>query len=1161
MNTMHLNEWLARPESLTSVRQLLRKAKGRAEWSDVAPEAKPLLIAALWHDEPRPMLIITPTHDRAVQWQARLRLAGVPDQSLRMMPSSLSMLFDDAPPEMGVLSDRLGSLMALASGEPIIVIATGAAALELTLAPEHLKSLLTVIRVGVDWDLEVLLKRLIRIGYENQEPVRLPGQYSHRGGIIDLFPLALPFPVRIELFGDTVESIREFDPTSQRSIREISDVIVAPARETIFVPEAGRKLAVEVRKRLIEYKDQLPYEARETLEERIQEDALALEHGSYFDRVDLYRPNLNPASQGGLSYLSEDGLVVLDEPLELDGQLERAFEDAQHVIDAHLRRGEILPTEPQAFLLPIAKLGSKSSVLSLNAMGADVPWFKPDGQVELKASSLSPYHGQALALVQAMKNWLDKGLLVIVATDQPHRASQMLTELEIPNTEAITEGELAPGIAQLVHGNLAGGFVMPEAQFAFVTDTELFGVARLRMPAKRVHEGVPIASLLDLKPGDFVVHIYHGVGVFRGLVKMERDKTEREFLQIDYAPPDRMFVPVEQIDRIQKYLAPGEENASVMRLGGGEWTRSVKAAKEGAKKLAGELTRLYAARRKAERPPYSPDTPWQQEMESAFPYVETPSQAVAIADVKEDLQEENPMDRLVCGDVGFGKTEVAVRAAFKAVQDNRQVAIMCPTTILAAQHFDTFRERLAPYPVNVALLSRFRTPKQQKQTIGELSTGAVDIVIGTHRLLSEDIKFKDLGLLIIDEEQRFGVTHKERLKQKRTQVDVMTLTATPIPRTLYMALVDIRDMSVINDPPPGRLAIRTYVKPWDDELVRDAIMRELSRGGQVYLVHNRVESIYHICDKLSRMLPYARFVVGHGQMDSSELERVMIDFHDQKYDVLVCTTIIENGLDIPNVNTIIVDRAHRMGLSQLYQLRGRVGRSDRQAYAYLLYRVGKQLNDVAYQRLAALKEFSELGSGFSLAMRDMQIRGAGELLGAKQHGAMAGVGFELYMQLVNEAIHEIQGTPQDEILFPTLPSIDLPVSALIPKKYVEDEGQRLYYYKRLGSISDDVGFNDLLAELKDRYGEPPPPVKIAFRIVRLRLLARDAKLQKIEGRAGHIFLWLRKDIKFNPKTMYQLQTVFRQHRIKPDGIEILKIGEDVLGEVEAVVRALAEAFK
>jgi transcription-repair coupling factor (superfamily II helicase) len=1085
-----------------------------------------MLLAGHYLEAPRKMLVVAANYDRALQWQAKLEICGIPHGDILILPSGNSSLFEDAAPEHIALSDRLGALRLLASDQPCIVIATPQAALERTLPLEVLQDALLEIRKGDILDGDDLIRRLVRLGYEPAEPVRHPGQYSRRGGILDLYPTGRDLPVRLEFFGDEVESLRVFDPNTQKSVGHIEAFSLAPSRETLYVAghEDLRDLVLESVQREATLLDD---EAAARLEEMIRGDAEALAAQVYFDRLDLYRPLLHPDSGCAVDLLGEEGLLVLDEPLELESIAVRSEEELGQALKARHNRGEILFSTANDFVVPPEHFAAARRILSMSAMNALPDWLSLPQRVDLRAISLDPYRGRSEALALTLRNWAREGVVSVFATDQPHRAKSVLEGAEIfPFDSLPTEGE-ASG-AYLAHGNLGGGFMLQEEKLALVTDAELFGVARLKLPNRRFMEGAPVATVLDLKPGDYVVHIHFGIGIFRGLVKRPEQGVEKEFLLIEYQAPDKLFVPADQLDRIQKYLNPGDERPKLNRLTGGEWQRTLGKAKEEAKEFARELVRLYAARKRVQRKPYSPDSPFQAEMEATFPWVETPGQALAIEETKKDMELPWPMDRLICGDVGFGKTEVAIRAAFKAVQDRRQVAVLCPTTILSEQHFRNFSERLGGFGVRLALLNRYVTGHEKRDVENRLKTGELDVVIGTHALLGSSIEFHDLGLVVIDEEQKFGVKQKELLKKLRTEVDVLTLSATPIPRTLSMSLMDIRQMSLINDPPPGRLPVRSYVRPYSQEVIREAILRELARGGQVFYVYNRVESIGHVAERLRQLVPTARIGVGHGQMSERELEPIMIGFIKGEIDILLSTTIIENGIDISNANTLIVENADRLGLSQLYQLRGRVGRSDRQAYAYFLYSHGKDLTEGGMQRLQALQEFSSLGAGYSLAFRDLQIRGAGELLGAKQHGAMANVGYDLYTQLINEAVatlkNSVDGAPLDEVKDPLaslepLPQFDLPVVALLPDTYIQDQAQRLFYYQKMMGCRDEATLGTIQSEVEDRYGHAPTEVHNAFAIMAQRIQARDLGIDKLEARQGRLSIRFRPDADIPPRVI------------------------------------------
>lgn len=1124
---MRIGQWVTQLNSIEHLSEALTTPATTSVWRSVAPDARPVLVAAQYLASPRKVLLICSSYERALAWQAKLILCGVPEGEIRQLPSALGALFEDATPESVALSDRIGALRFLIEDGPGFVITTPPAALERTLPLDLLATAFQTIKVGDTVDLEFIRDGLLRLGYEPAEPVRMPGQFSRRGGIIDIYAMGIEQPVRIELFDDIVESMRIFDPNSQRSVGKIDELTLAPSREVLYPSEADLPAFVDMLTRTLDAEAaQLGDEAGGRLRELVQGDAQALAERVYFDRLELYRPLLHPDSECAVDLIPDGGLLMLDDPFELEPIAGRAEEDLSQALQARARRGEILGSSANDFMLPPERMATSRTWLALTGM-SDLPeWLKPTTSHEIAALSTEPFRGQAAQLVQNLKVWLDEGYRVLVGTDQPTRAKAMLEQVEFFPADATTETIDQTGLHVLA-GNLAGGFVMPAIKTVLLTDQELFGVGRLKLPQRKFNEGVPITTVLDLKEGDYVVHINFGIGIFQGLTRRVVAGVEKEYLYIQYAAPDKLFVPADQLDRIQKYLNPGDSNPKLNRLTGGEWQRTVKKAREEAREFARDLTKLYAQRKTVERGPFGPDSPWQGEMEATFPYVETPSQLTAINEVKRDLNNDFPMDRLVCGDVGFGKTEVAIRAAFKVAQAGKQVAVLCPTTILSEQHFRNFQERLAPFPIKLELLNRFRTGPERREALDSIADGSSQLVIGTHALLSDDLKFKDLGMVIIDEEQKFGVKQKELLKKLRVSVDVLTLSATPIPRTLSMALMDLRQMSLISDPPPGRLPIRTFVRPFSSEVVKEAILRELARGGQVYYVYNRVQGIHHVHQQLQKLVPNARIVVGHGQMSEQELEPVMIGFIKGEADILLSTTIVESGLDIPNANTLIVENADKMGLAQLYQLRGRVGRSDRQAYAYLLHQGGKELSEGAVSRLQALQEFSSLGSGYNLAFRDLQIRGAGDLLGAKQHGTMAAVGYDLFTQLIGEEIKFLKMHADGEGATASyrdpleglepLPSLDLPTKALIPESYIEDQAQRLYFYKVMMSSRSKEELAKIEGEIQDRYGKAPDEVKRALWIMRLRLRAQSLRIEKVDGSGGRLAVSFLDSADINPR--------------------------------------------
>ncbi|MBL8048349.1 MAG: transcription-repair coupling factor [Chthonomonas sp.] len=1175
---MRISQWARWIELHPALQTLSEHSTGGLTFPSIASEARPFVASGIVRRAPGKCIIVAPTYDRVLQWQAKLALCGINEALIRILPSGQSTLFEDSLPESVALSDRIGALRFLTEPGPGVIITTPPAALERTLPREILEESFFSLRKGDTIDENGLVRRLQMLGYEKSEPVRMPGQYSRRGGIIDIYVAGAQNPVRIELFGDEVDSLRSFDPISQRSIAPVSVVALAPSRETLYaigedgadeddLARARQEFVEMISNAAAQEAALLPDEAGAKLEAQIEDDVKALGAGVFFDRLDLYRPYLHADSNCLLDLLPEDGWLILDEPLELAAFAARAEEELGTVLQSRMQRGEILQCTLSDFMLPPEHLDSHERVIHFIGMGGLPDWMSPGHEVDLEFISMEPYRARLDTLPQRLKDWHEQGFMVIIATDQPTRARSVLHSLEIFPVEDLADGTTPEPNVYLVQGNLAGGFLNPSEKIAVLTDRELFGVGRLKLPQRRFNEGAAIATVLDLKPGDYVVHINYGIGIFRGLESRTVAGITKEVLYIQYGGPDKLYVPADQLDRIQKYLNPGDTEPKLNRLHSGEWQRAVGKAREEAREFARDLIRLYAQRKRVERPSYGPDSPWQAEMETTFPWVETAGQMKAIQETKLDLTQPYPMDRLICGDVGFGKTEVAIRAAFKVAQAGRQVAVLCPTTILSEQHFRNFAERLGPFPTRLDYLNRFRSTAERREILKKVEAGEIDIIIGTHALLSQELKFKDLGMVVIDEEQKFGVKQKESLKKLRVSVDVLSMSATPIPRTLSMALMDIRQMSLINDPPPGRLPIRTIVRPFQKELVRDALMRELARGGQVFYVSNRVTGLYHIAEKVRQMVPQARIAVGHGQMSEQELEPVMLAFMKGEIDILISTTIVEAGLDIPNANTLIVENADRFGLSQLYQLRGRVGRSDRQAYAYLLYSSERELTENAHARLQSLQEFSTLGSGYSLAFRDLQIRGAGDLLGAKQSGTMATVGYELFMQIIAEEVTFLKshadGERRDyndplEGLAP-LPTLDLPVSAMIPPGYIPDQAQRLYYYKQLMSSRNVAELDEVATEIADRYGSSPIEVQRAVEIMRLRMRCRELAIEKIEGDQGRLAIYFRPDAEISSRVFSIMQKrnrefyVAREKGIWPFGKDPLVAARTMLDTYAAAI--------
>jgi len=1078
---------------------------------------KALVAAALARDMQHSTLVISPTGDSAERFYDHLiALTGdggpVDDERVVLIPSLEGLLYEDIAPDPTLVGRRLRALRALLTGEPRLFVASPGAVFQRSIPPHEFDPAFLTLQVNETIDREAILTRLVALGYEREDMADAPGEVSARGGILDIFPAGDEDPVRIELFGDEIESIRRFDATTQRSFEPIESVTILPAREILLTEDAIAEAIPKIEDALKVGCNLLRSAGKDSeairLEDHIREVVVALRQQSYLGAVEYFLPFFYPKATA-LDYLSEKTLIVMDEPERIPERYADTLRDLLELQAARVNQGLLLPLfESLHVPLDEAKpLLDEFRTIEMSLFGSSTG-ARQCMRIEASSQPMEGFAGDIPRLAMALTRWQEQRQQVLVATRQGDRLVELLDEAGI-GAMVREQPDVEPKAGQIVisHRPLNEGFKLPDAGIVALTDRDIFGWRRVRRPSKkRPAEGVPIGSLTDLAAGDYVVHINHGIGIYRGLVRRGPDDTGREYLLVEYADNDRLYVPIEQFDRVQKYLGGEENRPQVHRLGGSEWERTKRRAQKSAAKMAGELTRLYAARQNQDGHAFGPDTPWQREMEDGFSYEETPDQITAISAVKQDMETARPMDRLICGDVGYGKTEVAIRAAFKSVMDGKQVAVLVPTTVLAQQHYTTFKERLSPYPVRVEMLSRFRSRKERDEVVQDLEAGAVDIVVGTHRLLSKDVAFKDIGLVIVDEEQRFGVRHKETLKQLRATVDVVTMTATPIPRTLHMALSGIRDMSVINDPPEGRTAVITRTLPREDDIVREAILRELERGGQVYLVHNRVESISHVAHHVQQLLPNARIVVAHGQMNERQLERAMIQFYSGEAHILVCTTIIENGLDIPNANTLIVTDADKLGLAQLYQLRGRVGRSTRQAYAYLMWTPFKRLTETAEKRIAAIREFSELGSGFQIALRDLEIRGAGNILGPEQHGFVASVGFELYMQMLADAVKQAQGevsTARPQV------SVDLPVPAYLPEEYAPDRNQRIDLYRRLASAPDRDRLNRISEEVADRFGRPlPDPVDSLVRLSEIKILCAKAGVRRIsmEGNLSVLFL-------------------------------------------------------
>lgn len=962
-------------------------------------------------------------------------------------------------------------------------------------------------QLGDKIDVERFVKQMVCMGYERVGMVDVPGQFAIRGGIIDIYSHTDETPVRIELWDDEIDSIRFFDVQSQRSIEKTNKYSIFPATECLITEDEIEEGLQAVKK-----------EAQKQIElfgnDKNYKKAEQMEHCNHIRRLlgDLernkdYSKYINTFISECVSFLSyfpkEDTLFVLDEPNRIDERMNLIQYEYEESSKNRIATGYMLPSQAN-LLIPVSKIYNKlnsSRLLIVSMLDYKPKQLKVTKYVRIEARGINSYNNSFEYLAEDLKKYKKQGYQTVLVCNSRTRAKRIVKDLtELDVTASFMESldyDIEMGNIVVTCGNIHKGFEYPLLRFVVIAENDIFTSKNRKKQRKKQYDGKSISQFNELNIGDYVIHEDHGVGIYRGIEKICTDGTQKDYIKIDYADNTNLYVLATQLDRLQKYMAADtEKKPKVNRIGAPDWHRTKSKVSRAVEEIAKDLVELYAQRQQKKGYCFNQDTVWQSEFEEMFPYEETPDQLSAIEDTKRDMESERIMDRLICGDVGYGKTEVAIRAAFKAVQEGKQVAYLVPTTILAQQHYNTFEERMKSFPVTVAQLSSFRTSKQIKRTLIDLKKGFVDIVIGTHRLLSKDVVFKDLGLLVIDEEQRFGVTHKEKIKHLKNNIDVLTLSATPIPRTLHMSLVGIRDMSVLEEPPVDRLPIQTFVTEHNDEMIREAINRELARNGQVYYVYNRVQNIDEVAARVSALVPDAVVEFAHGQMDKRQLERIMSDFIARKIDVLISTTIIETGMDISNVNTMIIEDAEKFGLSQLYQLRGRVGRSNRTAYAFLLYRRDKMLSEVAEKRLHAIREFSDLGSGFKIAMKDLEIRGAGNVLGKSQHGHMAAVGYDLYCKLLNEAVNNLKGI-KNEYEFET--KVDVMVDAYLPPTYIKSEYQKLDVYKRIAAIETLDELSDMEDELQDRYGSLESCAKNLLQIALIKAKAHKVGIVEIKG--------------------------------------------------------------
>ena len=986
------------------------------------------------------------------------------------------------------------------------------------------------IMVGQTLDMEEIKHLLTGMGYERMGQVDGMGQFSVRGGILDVFPLTEEVPVRIELWGDEVDSIRSFDAESQRSIQQMDEVTIYPAAELILtkkdIEEGILCLEADEKKQEKAFRDQKKPEEAQRIRRAVGELVESLKEGFDVQTLDAYIRYFCRDTVSFLDYMKEVGAkvtlvssgvagktaekkqtsglaLILDEPQRMKEKAETVETEFRESMSHRLEQGYILPGQADLLFSSKTVLADCHTPHSIFMTGLDqrLPGMTPKAKYSLTGKNLNSYQNSFEILIKDLTKWKKDGYRVVLLSASRTRASRLAGDLREYDLRAFCPEDagrpVAPGEIMVTYGKLHKGFEYPLIKFVVITEGDMFGVEKRKKKRKKYnYEGKKISSFSELSVGDYVVHESHGLGIYKGIEKIEQDHVIKDYIKVEYGDGGNLYLPATRLEGIQKYAGADAKVPKLNKLGGTEWTKTKTKVRTAVREIAKELVELYAARQDAEGFQYGPDTVWQKEFEEMFPYDETDDQLTAIDDTKRDMESKKIMDRLICGDVGYGKTEIALRAAFKAVQEEKQVVYLVPTTILAQQIYNTFVQRMKDFPVRVDMMSRFRTPGEMKKTVEGLKKGYVDIIVGTHRVLSKDVQFKNLGLLIVDEEQRFGVTHKEKIKQMKQNVDVLTLTATPIPRTLHMSLIGIRDMSVLEEPPVDRVPIQTYVMEYNDEMIREAIHRELGRGGQVYYVYNRVNNIDEVANHVASLVPDANVAFAHGQMNEHQLEKIMLDFINGDIDVLVSTTIIETGLDIPNANTMIIQDADRLGLSQLYQIRGRIGRSNRTSYAFLMYKRDKMLKEDAEKRLQAIREFTELGSGIKIAMRDLEIRGAGNILGAEQHGHMEAVGYDLYCKMLNEAVIALKGGQEEEETFETV--VDCDIDAFIPDGYIKNEYLKLDVYKRISAIETDDEYMDMQDELIDRFGDIPKSVDNLLRVAELKALAHRAYVTEVD---------------------------------------------------------------
>lgn len=1091
--------------------------------------ARQVMIAALADEMKQPVVVLTHNMFAAQKITEDLVECLSPEQVI-LFPAQELMVAEMVAQSPEMLARRIDALTRLAAGFRGVLVVPYAGLRRLLPPLSVFAEAEIEVKAGDTVQLDNLLRRMSELGYERADRVENKGEMSLRGGILDFFPMTAPNPYRIEFFDDEVDSIRTFDTADQRSLEKLESIRIEPCRELLAdskrLQSAAEHAYELLQAQLSKMNDRT---AKSKLQEEIMHEIEMLRQGQHFPGIAKYISLLYPERQTLLDQLPKDSLLVIDEPariVETAKQLER---DEAEWMTGMLQEGKCLPAFVMSKSYDTLLHRKPFPTIYLSLFLRQVPGGTPQNIVNVVCRAMQNFHGQMNVLKTEMERWKKTGAHVLLLAQGAERLDKVRRVLQDYHIEE----------PQLIDGNLQAGFEIPSVKLVVITEGELFTQKqrKVRKLDKKLENAERIKSYQELKIGDYVVHVNHGIGKYVGIGTLEINGIHKDYIHILYAGGDKLSVPIDQIDLIQKYIGADEgKEPKIYKLGGNDWNKVKTKARSAVQDIADDLIKLYAERQARPGFAFTKDTPYQKDFEGMFPYEETRDQARAIEEIKKDMERGRPMDRLLCGDVGYGKTEVAIRAAFKAAIDGKQVAVLVPTTILAQQHYETFRERFSGFPFNIQVMSRFRSKKEQNETIKGVKNGTVDVVIGTHRLLSADMQYKDLGLLIVDEEQRFGVAHKEKLKRLKTNVDVLTLTATPIPRTLHMSMLGVRDLSVIETPPENRFPVQTYVVEYGQALVREAIERELAREGQVYFLYNRVQGIQQMADQISMLVPEARVAVAHGQMSEQELEKTILDFLDGEFDVLVSTSIIETGVDIPNVNTLIVHDADKMGLSQLYQLRGRVGRSNRIAYAYFTYQRDKVLTEVAEKRLQAIKEFTELGSGFKIAMRDLSIRGAGNLLGAEQHGFIASVGFDLYSQMLTEEIQkrkvEMGEQEPEKKVFTT--QIDIQLDAYLPSDYIYDSMQKIEIYKKVATSTSLDEVSDLEDELTDRFGDLPLAVRNLLAVARLRVYGSEYRIETVKQKGDdyEISFHAKEAERVDSKKLAALQQSF-ENRIRP----------------------------